>query len=308
MSLYSLVAGKGPSGFGYGSTAEAVSAGIDLTGKRFLVTGSNSGLGLETVRVLTLRGATVIATARTEEKAKRATDGLAHADRIIPLACELGDHHSVRAAAEAVRAMGEPLDGIITNAGIMALPEREQIHGIEKQFFVNHIGHFILVTGLLETLSPTGRIVSLSSSAHTGPVPGGIDLDNLSGERGYRSWPFYGQSKLANLLFARELSRRFEGTEQIACSVHPGVIATNLARHQNRFILGVVKVLSPLVLKTIPQGAATQVWAAVSADPQTIDGKYLYDCNVQNSSRLGRDMDLAKRLWDRSEEIVARLP
>lgn len=304
MSLYGRFVADGPSGFGHNSTAEQVSAGADLSGKHYLVTGSNSGLGKETVRVLALRGATVLAAARTAQKAADACAGIS--GETVPVACELSEPASVRAAVAQIQGMGVALDGIITNAGIMALPKRETCYGYEKQFFVNHVGHFILVTGLLGQLAADGRVISLSSSAHTNPPSGGIAFDDLSAEKRYSAWQNYGQSKLANLLFARALAKRLpEG--QVACAVHPGVISTNLGRHLGGFVSGLLGVLSPLVLKSIPEGAATQVWAAV-ADPALIHGQYLYDCNVQRSSKLGQDLGLAERLWEKTEEIVAGLP
>ncbi len=305
MSLYALIAGKGPSGFGYGSTAEDVTAGLDLRGKRYLLTGSNSGIGQETARVLLLRGATVLAAARTEAKAVEALRGFG--GTTIPVACELSEPASVRACVATVRAMGTPLDGIICNAGIMALPKLEQKLGYELQFFTNHVGHFLLVTGLVDQLTADGRVVMLSSAAHKAAPGVGIELDNLSGERGYAPWRAYGQSKLANLLFARELARRWQGTGRTANAVHPGVIATNLTRYmpasqQLAFTLG-----KPLFLKTIPQGAATQTWAAVHPDAGKLRGEYLADCNVAKPSALGRDDGLAARLWTESERIAASL-
>ena len=305
MSLYGLLTRSGPSGFGYTSTAEQVSAGLDLSGQRFLVTGSNSGLGLETVRVLALRGATVLSAARSAEKAVEATRDLQ--GDLQPVACELSDPASVRQCVAALREEGLPLHGIITNAGIMALPKRELLFGCEKQFFVNHVGHFMLVTGLLPLLAPAGRVVVLSSSAHTAAPRAGIELDDLSLSRSYTPWRAYGQSKLANLLFARALSQRMRGTAQVACAVHPGVIATNLGRH-----MGVAEtalaIAGPLFLKSIPEGAATQTWAAVKADPELIQGQYLADCNVRRSSAPGQDLALAEQLWTRTEEIIAALP
>lgn len=305
MSLYGMFTRPGASGFGYTSTAEQVSEGLDLSGRRYLVTGCNSGLGLETVRVLALRGATVLGAARTAEKASEALSGIV--GTTIPLACELGDPGSVRRCVGGLLEQGHLLHGIITNAGIMALPKRQESYGYEQQFFVNHVGHFMLVTGILNLLALDGRVVSLSSSAHTMAPAEGIELDNLSGERGYAPWRAYGQSKLANLLFARELSRRFQGTQKVACAVHPGVIATNLGRHMG---LGAaaLALAGPLFLKTIPQGAATQVWAAVKAEPDTIRGQFLADCNVATSSKAGQDTALAERLWQKTEEIVASLP
>ncbi len=312
MSLYGkLFTRVGPSGFGHVSTAEQVSAGVDLRGKHILVTGSNSGLGKETVRVLALRGATVLAAARTEASARATLAEVAGGGSVpagIPVACELGDPASVRAAIAQVRGLGVPLDGIITNAGIMALPERELLHGQEKQFYVNHIAHAQLVLGLLDVLAPDARVVCLSSSAHQ-QTPGGrgIKFDDLTLSKGYNRWSSYGQSKLANLLFARALSERFQGSARIAVAVHPGVIPTNLARH-----LGLLNtafgVVAPLVFKTIPEGAASQVWAMTAADPAQIDGQYVYDSNVQRSSRHGADMAMAERLWTVTEEILAGLP
>ncbi len=304
MSLYGRFTRVGPSGFGHASTAEQVAAGLDLSGQTWLVTGSNSGLGAETCRVLSSRGARVLATARTPAKAEAAVASLSGA---VPLVCELSDIHSVRRCVAAVRDLDHPLDGIITNAGVMALQTRELCYGIEKQFFVNHVAHFVLVTELLDWLTPQARVVSLSSSAHTNPPRGGIAKD-LSFGRGYSPWKAYGQSKLANLLFARELARRLgDGTGQMACAVHPGVILTNLARHLG-LVRHVAKSLASVFLKSVEEGAATQVWAAVRGDAATLHGEYLMDCNVAASTALGADPDLALRLWETTAERVEGLP
>jgi NAD(P)-dependent dehydrogenase (short-subunit alcohol dehydrogenase family) len=220
MSLYAMLKPKGPSGFGYGSTAEDVTAGLSLAGKTILVTGCNSGLGLETARVLALRGARVFGTARTKEKA----DGRLGLAGAVGFACELAEPASVRSAVAAITAaLGEAkLDAIIANAGIMALPKNAQAFGIDLQLFTNHIGHFMLVTGLLDALADDGRVVMLSSSAHGMAPRGGIEFDNLSGARDYQPWKQYGQSKMANLLFAKELARRFEGTPAWPTPYTPG--------------------------------------------------------------------------------------
>ena len=164
MSLLAAIKPNGPSGFGYGSTAEEVTAGLSLDGKAYLLTGCNSGLGLETLRVLTLRGAHVIGAARTLEKARAACASVK--GRTTPVACELAEPSSVRACVATVKALNVPIDGIICNAGIMALPKLNQAHGYELQFFTNHIGHFILVTGLIDALAAAARVTMLSSSAH----------------------------------------------------------------------------------------------------------------------------------------------
>jgi WW domain-containing oxidoreductase len=306
MSLYAMIKPNGPSGFGYGSTAEEVTAGLDLKGKTFVVTGINSGLGLETARVLASRGGRVFGTARTMEKASEALKPFAGA---VGFACELADPKSVRASVAAIHTAlnGAKIDAIICNAGIMALPKNEQAFGIDLQLFTNHIGHFIFVEGLLPDLADDGRVVMLSSSAHSMAPKGGIEFDNLSGARGYSAWKQYGQSKIANLLFAKELARRFEGTKKVANAVHPGVIQTNPGRHMSpvaNFFFGLA---DSIVLKNVGQGAATSCYVAVHPAAATLTGKYFADCNVADARKDGTDADTAKKLWTASEEIVARI-
>ena len=305
MSLLSMFKGKGPSGFGYGSTAESVTEGLDLSGQTILLTGSNSGIGKETLRVLTKRGAHIIAAARTVEKAQAACDEVG--GETTAVACELSDPASVQACAERVIALGRPLDAIICNAGIMALPTLNQKLGYELQFFTNHIGHFILVTSLLDTLAEKGRVVIVSSDAHNGAPKEGIQFDNLSGEREYGAWANYGQSKLANLLFASHLAKRLEGTGKTANSLHPGVIHTNLARSMNPIARGALAIGAPLVLKSVGEGAATQVYLAVHPSVEGVAGKYFSDCNVGKSSSHGRDEQMAAKLWEVSEKIAAEV-
>lgn len=301
MSLVALLKGKGPSGFGYGSTAEDVTQGLDLSDRTILVTGINSGIGFETMRVLALRGARVIAAARTEQKARAASAEVA--GRTLPVACELTDPASIVACVDLLEAEDVRLDAVICNAGIMAIPKLEQTYGCELQFFNNHVGHFILVTRLLDRLNDDARVVIVSSGAHTAAPKGGIEFDNLSGARGYRPSRAYGQSKLANLLFAKELARRFDGTARTANAVHPGVIQTNLGRSMPSVAQVGLRVLSPLVFKTVGQGAATQCYVATQPG-LTASGEYFADCNIARSSSLSRDPELARRLWDESERIA----
>lgn len=302
-SLYARLKSNGPSGFGYGSTASDVTDGVDLSGKNILLTGCNSGIGLESMRVLASRGANILGAARTEDKAAAAARGVGAS--ITPLSCELSEPDSVLACVDKVRSMDVKLDVLLLNAGIMALPRLEKAHGYELQFFTNHVGHFLLATGLLDRLADNARVVVLSSRAHENAPRGGIDFDNLDGSRGYSSWKFYGQSKIANLLFARELARRFGTSGKVANAVHPGVIATNLGRHIGPAANAFFALANPIALKTIPQGAATQCWAAVNPDAARINGEYLYDCNVQKSTRDGQNMEVAARLWTETEKIVA---
>ncbi|HWO10199.1 MAG TPA: SDR family NAD(P)-dependent oxidoreductase [Polyangiaceae bacterium] len=304
MSLLSRLKRPGPSGFGYASTAEEVTRGLDLSGKTYLLTGCNSGLGRETLRVLASRGARVVATARSLDKAREACSTVSGDSRA--LACDLSEPTSVRACAAELTRDGTPLDAIICNAGIMALPRLTRAHGYEAQFFTNHIGHFLLVVTLLPLLAHEGRVVVVSSDAHRRAPSGGIQLDNLSGERGYHPWTAYGQSKLANLLFARELARRLPRPRQSANALHPGVIATNLARNMPLTARVALRVLEPLALKSTAQGAATQCYVATTPG-LSANGAYFSHSNVATSSRLGQDLGLARRLWEASERIVEKL-
>jgi NAD(P)-dependent dehydrogenase (short-subunit alcohol dehydrogenase family) len=305
MGLLASLKPRGPNGYGASSTAEEVTTGLDLSGRTYLLTGCNSGIGRETLRVLRMRGASVIAAARTEEKAREAIDAVAPG--AVPLACELSEPASVRAAVETVRRHGARLDGIIANAGIMALPKLEVRYGLELQFLTNHIGHFILVTGLRDQLADDGRVVMVSSAAHHRAPAAGIDFGNLAGEKSYAPWEAYGRSKLANLLFAKELARRFAGSKQTANALHPGVIATNLTRHMGAAIELVWSAASTALLKSIPQGAATQCFVACRPDNAAVSGEYFSDCNPARPSRLAMDEALARRLWVESEALVARL-
>ena len=190
--------------FGENSTAEEVTDGLDLSGKNVVVTGCNSGLGFETMRVLTMRGAHVIGTARNAEKAERACSSIDGAT--TPVVLELSNFDSVRAGAQAINDMQLPIDMLICNAGVMALPTLELNYGLERQFVVNHLGHFIFVNELVDQVKQAdhGRIVMLSSCAHFLAPKAGIDFDNLDGSKSYTPWTAYGRSKLANGLFAAE--------------------------------------------------------------------------------------------------------
>jgi WW domain-containing oxidoreductase len=305
MSLLSMVKGKGASGFGYASTAEEVTERLDLGGRTILLTGCNSGIGHETLRVLAKRGAHVIGAARTVDKAKQAC--AAAGGQTAPVACELSEPASIKACVRRVRELGRPLDAIICNAGIMALPELRQKHGYELQFFTNHIGHFILVTSLLDQLAEQGRVVVVASDAHKGAPAEGIEFDNLSGERGYRPWASYGQSKLANILFASELAKRLGASARTANSLHPGVIYTNLGRHMNPIARSALAMAAPLVLKSVAQGAATQCYVAVHPRVQGVTGKYFANCNEATPTARARDDAMAAKLWEVSEKIVAQV-
>lgn len=305
MSFFALFNAKGRTGFGYGSTAEQVTEGRSLVGKTILVTGCNSGLGQEACRVLALRGALVLGTARSKEKAEAVC--ATFPGEAVGYACELSDPSSVRKCVAAIKADGHQLDAIICNAGIMMLPRLQKSHGYELQFFTNHIGHFMLVTGLLDQLTDEGRVVVLSSEGHRQAPAGGIDFANLSGDKDYKPLKAYGQSKMANLLFAKELQRRFTGTKKTAYAVHPGVVNTNLARNVEGLFGRVLTVLGPLILKSVGEGAATELFAAVNPKAVPLAGNYLANSNVSKPRADSEDAALASRLWAESEKIVQSL-
>lgn len=247
------------------------------------------------------RGAHIIGAARTADKAASAIHSTGVAG--TPLSCELSEPASVRACAAALRDRQQPIDGLICNAGIMALPQAHTTHGLELQFLTNHIGHFILVTEALDALADDGRVVVLSSGAHHMAPEAGIEFDNLSGERDYDPWKMYGQSKLANILFAKHLARRLAGTKRTANALHPGVIRTNLVRHVDQ----PDQMLSTMKLKSIAQGAATQCLVAARPEVAAVTGQYFSDCQVAETHPHAEDPELAARLWARSEQIAAGL-
>jgi WW domain-containing oxidoreductase len=287
------------------NTAENVTGGIDLSGQNIAITGINSGLGQETMRILESRGAHIIGMARSLDKAQSAAR--ANGGNITPLACELSSFESVKKCADSIKQLGLPIDALICNAGIMALPKLELQNGFEQQFNTNHLGHFILAHNLLEQVKQAdqGRIVMLSSVAHKMAPANGIDFDNLDGSQGYNNWKFYGQAKLANLLTAVSLAKQLEGSSATANAVHPGVIKTNLGRSMTG-VQGMLinNPLSSLLLKvamggkSIAQGAATQCYVATAPELAQVSGKYFADNSEERPSRLAQNEDLADRLWD----------
>ena len=290
--------------FGKTSTALEVTEGLDLSGKVALVTGCNSGLGYETMRVLALRGATVIGAARTAEKAQLACDSIE--GNAIPVVCELADLQSVADCGAVVRELGLPIDMLILNAGIMALQELEQVNGIEKHFFVNHLGHFVLANQVMSQvlLSEQGRVVVLSSSGHSFAPESGIEFDNLSGETDYEPWKMYGQSKLANGLFSLELNKRLQGTGATSNCVHPGVINTNLGRHFPWWQKIAADLIGWSFMKTTEAGAATETYVATAPALEGYGGYYFSDCNAVNPGPQMQDEALAAQLWDVSLELT----
>ena len=307
--------------FGFESTTDAVLEGVDLSGKRILVTGVSAGLGVETARTLVAHGATVVGTARDLDKARRATAAIAGGGSLELAALDLASLASVRACADALVAAGKPFDLVIANAGVMACPKGTTADGFETQFGTNHLGHFMLVNRIASLIAPGGRLVNLSSAGHRFSD---VDLDDPNFERTpYTEFGAYGRSKTANILFAVAFDRRHKDKGIRATAVHPGGIQTELARHMTP---GAVEAMIASInagrpagapefkFKTVAQGAATTVWAGIVAPADEVGGTYCEDCHVAELEdgpdvRSGvrayaLDPDRAEALWAKSEEMV----
>jgi NAD(P)-dependent dehydrogenase (short-subunit alcohol dehydrogenase family) len=291
-----------PVSLGKHATAQDVTAGIDLRGKTAVVTGVNAGLGHETMRVLALRGAHVLGTARSGDAGQRACSGIA--GRASPLVLDLADFESVAHCADQIRAMQIPVDMLICNAGIMQR-RIERVRGLEKHFVVNHLGHFILVNRLQPQIEAAeqGRVVVVGSEAHRAARTG-IELDNLTGERGFPGLRAYGHSKLANGLFSLELARRLAGTRATSNAVHPGVVRTQIARYLPRWQRAIFDAIGPWMLKTVAEGAATICYVAADPGLAGVSGRYFADCRSVQPSPWMQDEAMAAKLWSVSERLT----
>ena len=293
--------------FNEDSTAEQVTNGIDLDGKIAVVTGCTSGIGFETMRVLAMRGAYVLGTSRSLQRAKEACKRVR--GKTTPLQLELSDFDSVVDCAETIRSLNSPIDMLLLNAGYRGGGnERQLIDGIEKHFLVNHLGHFLLVNRLLDRLyfSWQGRIVVVSSRAAYRDAPAaGILFDDLQMDDDYSDKQAYGHSKLANALFSLELGRLLMGTRITSNALHPGVINTEIDRNVNRFLQFGFGVLAAVSGKNVAEGAATSCYVVTSPALGSTSGKYFEDCNaVEIDGTFMQDMAMADRLWFLSEELT----
>jgi NAD(P)-dependent dehydrogenase (short-subunit alcohol dehydrogenase family) len=306
--------------FGAESTADEVLEGVDLSGKRVLVTGVSAGLGVETARSLVAHGATVIGTARDLTKARRALTEASSAP-IDLVEADLASLSSVRKAASELLARAKPFDVIIANAGVMACPQGKTQDGFETQFGTNHLGHFVFVNRLVPLLNPGARIVTLSSAGHQ---ISDVDIEDPNFEHTpYQPFTAYGRSKTANILYAVALDNRLKGRGVRATAIHPGGIQTELGRHltpelieqmRTRMSRGAGNQAPAFRFKTVPQGSATSVWSGFVASADAVGGRYCEDCHVcevndDPTSRAGvrsyaLDLAHANDLWRKSEEMV----
>jgi NAD(P)-dependent dehydrogenase (short-subunit alcohol dehydrogenase family) len=316
--------------WGATSTADDVLSGTDLHGKRIFVTGVSAGIGVETARALAAHGAQVTGAARDLAKAEAATtqvrkDAAANGGSFELIGLDLTNLKSVRACADNLAARAEPFEVVIANAGVMATPFSHTADGFETQFGTNHLGHFVLVNRIASLIPTGGRLINLSSAGHR---RANVDLEDPNFEKTpYDPMVAYGRSKTANILFAVAFDRRHRGRGVRAAAVHPGAIHTELGRHMNA---GQMQTLIDRInqqlaaegksfeWKTIPQGAATSVWAAVVAPADEIGGRYCANCQVGPILRdetaitalsegvlaYALDPDNAEALWKRSEELV----
>jgi NAD(P)-dependent dehydrogenase (short-subunit alcohol dehydrogenase family) len=311
--------------FGATSTTDEVLRGMNLSGKRVLVTGVSAGLGVETARALAAHGAEVIGAARDLAKAQGATEQVrtqaARGGSLHLVQLDLASLDSVRRCADGLLAAGKPFDVIIANAGVMACPKGITVDGFETQFGTNHLGHFVLVNRVASLLRPGSRLVNLSSAGHR---YADVDLEDPNFEHSpYAEFTAYGRSKTANVLFAVEFDRRHKASGVRATAVHPGGIRTELSRHMTPEAMAKLiaeinasqpKGAAPFSWKSIPQGAATSVWAACVADAEAIGGRYCEDCHVAEVVTVpglrggvrpyALDPQRAQALWQKSEEMV----
>ena len=307
--------------FGSESTADEVLEGVNLTGKRVLVTGVSAGLGVETARSLVAHGATVVGTARDLEKARRALAAAGNPS-VELVEMDLASLASVRKAAEDLLKRAKPFDVIIANAGVMACPQGKTQDGFETQFGTNHLGHFVFVNRLVPLLKSGARVVTLSSAGHQ---ISDVDIEDPNFEHTtYQPFTAYGRSKTANILYALALDSRLKGRGVRATSLHPGGIQTELGRHMTpelveQMMARVNRGAKPgqaqaFRFKSVPQGSATSVWSGFVAPADAVGGRYCEDCHVcevndDATSRVGvrsyaLNLAHANDLWRKSEQMV----
>ena len=286
----------------------------DMEGKTAVVTGGSSGIGFETAIALASMGARVLITARNADKARAAVASMSQRlqgkGQVQLVVFDLGDLASVRRGAAEILEQTPRLDVLVNNAGLVLSERSETVDGYEATFAINHLGPFLLTNLLLDrmTESTPSRIVNVSSTAHN-TARKGIPFDDLQSTHGYRGMRVYGQSKLANILFTLELSRRFAEKEVTANSLHPGTVRTGYGRDGDaRGLLAFgIQIASPFFLSPA-KGARTSVYLASSPEVEGISGEYFVKCKPRTPRRWAQDPAAARRLWQVSEELVGLAP
>ena len=274
-----------------------------LKNKTAIVTGANSGMGMATVRALSDMGDKVIMLCRSEKRGIEALEKLSSEKKrdLELILCDLGNYASIRAFANLVRKGHDHIDILVNNAGFISLDRQETEEGLERQFGINHVGHFLLTMSLLDLMGEGGRIVNVASGAHK---TGKIHFDDINLTKGFNVITAYSQSKLANVLFTRELARRVKEKGITVNCCHPGAVATNIGIDRDTgFGKTVTKLLKPF-FQTPEQGARTAIFLASDDSISDITGEYFYKCKIAKSSKRSKDMELAKKLFEFSEELV----
>ena len=278
-----------------------------IKGKNVMITGPTEGIGRATAFALAERGAALHLLCRNPTKATALRDALLsrYGDISVELYfADLGNFTEVRGAASAFIDRNEPLDVLINNAGVFNTRRTLLDNGQEEMFAVNHLGHFLLTTLLLDRLrqAEQGRVVVVASEAYR--FCRGIRFDDLQWNQGFSAFPSYGHSKLANILFTRELAERVRGTRVTANALHPGGVRSQLGA-QNTWWAGRILVVVKPFLRTAERGAETSVHLATSDEVATTSGEYFYNCKPKKTKAYACDREQARRLWELSERLVA---
>jgi NAD(P)-dependent dehydrogenase (short-subunit alcohol dehydrogenase family) len=281
----------------------------DMTGRNVVITGGNAGLGKETAQALARLGARVVITSRDDERGGQAVDDIRRAsgsDAVESVPLDLASLASVRACAKDLLDRLDAIHVLDLNAGGVISQRRVTDDGLEMQFQVNHLGHFLLASLLLDRLraSAPARVVVLSSGAHTGARKG-LDFDDLQFEhRLYRGMNVYSGTKLMNLYFTFELARRLEGTGVTVNALHPGFVATRFAKEGDTRLLRIGILIGRPFARSVEKGARGAIWLAASPDATDVNGAYFFDCRATQPSAPAQDPEAAKRLWDVSEQLA----
>ncbi|XP_052769931.1 retinol dehydrogenase 12-like [Mya arenaria] len=286
---------------------------LKLAGKTVLITGANTGIGKETAKDLAKRGARVILACRDLTRAQKAASDITNStgnSNVVVYKLDLSSLKSVRECAEEVKKNEQRLDILINNAGVMWTPQCQTEDGFDMQMGTNHLGHFLFTNSLLDLVkkSAPSRIVTVASRAHE---RANFDIEDINSERSFSTMTAYSNSKLANILFTRELAKRLEGTNVTAVSLHPGVIATELTRHANDKNIATWVLMTFLfnpflqhLIKTPTAGAQTTLYCALDPDVENHPGKYFSDCAVKEPTKAGQDDIMASKLWTLSEKLT----
>ena len=276
-----------------------------LSNKYVIVTGANSGMGMATTKAMLDIGATVIMLCRSKTRGSEAYEKLItegyDEKKIDLILCDLGDYSSIRNFVKQVKEKYNRIDVLVNNAGFISLNRQETKEGLERQFGVNHIGHFLLTTELIDLMGEGSRIVNVASGAHK---TGKIHFDDINLKKHFNVIKAYSQSKLANVLFTRELARRLSDRGITVNCCHPGAVATNIGiDRETGFGKTITGLLKPF-FQTPEEGARTAIFLATDESVDKISGEYFYKCKIAKCAKRSKDMELAKKLYEFSEELV----